>query len=611
MDLNPGVLYSLLREDLDRWCPIDGTLFDQWHPDASPKEVAAHRQVSSFFKKFVENTADDADAKAISKFLAANRKCSEWEWRPEWSVDEVLLGEFQRLIERFWYLDGDTSLVESFSVLFDAGRNGPGDAVGADWESAYTKLFASPLTTTSSTLYKEYSRHLESHPIWRDAELCRCRQYGDPQVVEGGRLGCVPKRTDISRTIETQPVLNMFLQLGFGSILSSRLLDYFGVNLEDQQDKNRELARRGSLARGLSTLDLEGASDSVSMKMVRKTFPKSFVALLEMLRTPCVSLPDGERVELEMVSTMGNGFTFPLETLIFSCVVIAVYRVYGMEPYLWDRPFERGADFEPVNFGVFGDDIICASTLAAQVERFLGLLGFTVNRSKSFVEGPFRESCGADWFLGKEVRPVYVKSLGTLQERFALINGLNRWTAKTGLPLTLTVRYLLIFVPYHGVPRWEGDDAGLHLPLSRVVSPRRSAMSSKHRLDLGAPPLYQGSFKYYAWTARAPRLVFDEDGTARLEFHSKARTVRQKIGRVKLMHRKVPMPNPDGLLLMFLEGYIRHGALTIRQRSGEGTYVLQPRIAPSWDDPIGPTEAATRVGTWEWPWETAIHLNLP
>jgi hypothetical protein len=59
---------------------------------------------------------------------------------------------------------------------------------------------------------------------------------------------------------------------------------------------------------------------------------------------------------------------------------------------------------------IFGDDIIIP---VDHVDRTIGLIeavGFKVNSQKSYVKGPFRESCGVDCYSGVNVTPVRVKN---------------------------------------------------------------------------------------------------------------------------------------------------------------------------------------------------------
>lgn len=80
--------------------------------------------------------------------------------------------------------------------------------------------------------------------------------------VQSGRLQFVPKDAKKYRTIVVEPGLNVLFQQGLGRAIRKRLKKA-GVNLDDQ-GRNRELARRGSLADHLATIDFSSASDTIS-----------------------------------------------------------------------------------------------------------------------------------------------------------------------------------------------------------------------------------------------------------------------------------------------------------------------------------------------------------
>jgi hypothetical protein len=107
---------------------------------------------------------------------------------------------------------------------------------------------------------------------------------------------------------------------------------------------------------------------------------------------------------------MGNGFCFPLETLIFASLAYAV----GVET--GDR-----------DFSVYGDDIIVRQRSALYLIEILNYCGFRVNKDKTFVFGPFKESCGADWFNGVDVRAYYIDEIPRKQwDLFKWLNGIRR-----------------------------------------------------------------------------------------------------------------------------------------------------------------------------------------
>jgi len=221
-----------------------------------------------------------------------------------------------------------------------------------------------------------------------------------PVLIEDGVLNFVPKNALTYRTTITEPVLNGLVQLALGDAMFE-LLARSGLDLRDQS-RNQSLALEGSLTGDLATLDLSSASDTVSKELVYSLLPLDWACLLSKARTGHV-LYNGRRYTLEKFSSMGNGFTFPLESLIFWALTCAVCG-------------------DNDNVSVYGDDIICPSAHAATVARLLACVGFTVNEKKSYFRGPFRESCGRDYFRGIDIRPFYQKELVSPRTLFMLHN---------------------------------------------------------------------------------------------------------------------------------------------------------------------------------------------
>jgi hypothetical protein len=208
-----------------------------------------------------------------------------------------------------------------------------------------------------------------------------------PVVVEGNKFTSVPKNALTNRGICVEPTLNIFVQLGVGAVIRERL-KRLGVNLSDQT-RNQEFARR-AYRDGLATIDLSKASDTLSYAAVINLLPPDWVQLLEIARSPKTYV-DGKYVVLEKFSSMGNGYTFELESLIFASLA------HACNPGRTD------------DIAVYGDDIIVPAQGAPKLIEALNYLGFKVNESKSFLAGNFFESCGKDFFQGILVRPFFLK----------------------------------------------------------------------------------------------------------------------------------------------------------------------------------------------------------
>lgn len=219
-----------------------------------------------------------------------------------------------------------------------------------------------------------------------------------------GKLDFVPKNAKTDRAIVVEPVLNGFYQLGIGDHMVRRLAAS-GLDLKVQEGINKRLARFGSLTGALATLDLSSASDTIARELVYDLLPLDWFLLLDHLRTGVIEYEDQE-IRLEKFSSMGNGFTFPLETLIFWSLARATCEVIGIEGEI----------------GTYGDDIIVPVEAYPLLSTVLRAVGFIPNQSKSFNSGSFRESCGGDYLSGKPIRPCYVKHALNGSDVFVLHN---------------------------------------------------------------------------------------------------------------------------------------------------------------------------------------------
>jgi hypothetical protein len=538
------MLLSCLHKDLSE-IPAG----DKKSPLSNLRSVVSTLLLESVFKKF-EDPNPTADAKAIDKFHAVNERMGAFKIVVSTDMHKEIIGDVKSVLDRFLHPNGDL-LIGSFSQIFLSGETGPGASLSGRGGDFYTKMFSSGLTTTSLSLYAEYRANIAHLASWSEAERFRFTKCHGPVLVEGNRLSLVPKNIDISRTICTEPTLNMWYQLGLGNILRERLKSFFGIDLRYTPDINRSMARLGSMdpegPRSFSTIDLESASDSISLTLVDELFPQWFSSILKYLRSPISRLPDGSALTLNMVSTMGNGFTFPLQTLIFSAVVSAVYKQLGIS--------KSRVDSDEPQWSVFGDDIIVRSDAFDLVSQILELLGFKVNAEKSFNKGPFRESCGCDYFLGHMVRGVYLKHLDTAQDTYVAFNKLVRWSARTGIPLSSSLHYLLKKAPFIGVPFWESDDAGFKVP--------------EWWPGLRVKPV-AGGVRYVASVPKLREISLAED------------SIRVPRGLRNRIY------NPSGLLVAVTRGDWTDGAISVRNK-GEKRYVRRRRLALSWYEPPVPS----------------------
>lgn len=327
---------------------------------------------------------------AEAKFWECERLCGDtnkrilgWkrgiqEFQPEARVARVLFYAQQKIAD----ILGPCPLVEDLPLDF-----GPGASVSVRGDtSVYKKLNRAPECTIA--LSQRIHDVAKTVPHWS-------YEWERLDVVGGAELTFVPKDAKTDRPICIEPLINGFVQKGIGSFMKQRLRLH-GVNLYDQGINHALVAT--ARKRALSTVDFSSASDTIASMLVLELLPIDWVDLLDVSRSSHVA-PKGSRayVELEKFSSMGNGYTFELESLIFYALAVSCCRELGVG-------FQTGLDLH-----VFGDDVIlprAAFDLFAKVASFCG---FKVNTGKSFKEGDFFESCGSDWFQDVPVRPILLK----------------------------------------------------------------------------------------------------------------------------------------------------------------------------------------------------------
>jgi len=226
------------------------------------------------------------------------------------------------------------------------------------------------------------------------------------EFVRYNKIAFVPKTAKIHRSIAVEPLGNSLLQKGADLVMRA-MLRRVGLDLRFQEP-NQEFARIGSLEdsqRRIATVDLSSASNRISRELVRQLLPAPWFEFLNSIRSEHY-LDGKETRRYEMFSSMGNGTTFPLETLIFAAACHAV-----------------GCGVPGRDFVVYGDDIAIPAEKAGDLAKLLRVMGHRTNSDKTFSKGPFRESCGEDWFGGESVRPfVFDYLLDSVQSVFKFLN---------------------------------------------------------------------------------------------------------------------------------------------------------------------------------------------
>lgn len=560
MRVDAVVLQSLLDLDLMR----SGCDFaDEAYPGMSPKQFAMLSLRKSLLKKFEDDSNRDADIAAVALFVENNERCKGFAFPDLSEAETIALGEARQFIDNFFQEDG-SYIVDGMSILDGCGF-GPGASLGSPTQSLFSKIANSELTYTNETLPILYRQAISTDPLLSAVESSRAKGRSC-SMVKGSRVSTVPKNRNISRTICTEPLLNMFFQKGIESVIRRRLIEVCGIDLSRQPDINRSMCRIGSETGKFGTIDLSSASDTIALELVRWLVPKPVFNWLWLTRSPYTILPDGRAVELHMVSSMGNAFTFPLQTLLFYAIVYGAYRVLGITP-------RRSSRLSLGNIAVFGDDIIVVREAFGFVTKMLSICGFSVNVDKSFNEGLFRESCGRDYYNGCNVRGVYIRTLKTDSSRYSAINRLNRWSAEWGISLSETVNYLLSTVRFLPIPFDEMDDGGVKVPLSLVKRVRycRRTRGVLYRVLVSKTRSYDMT----DCESRPPR------------------------------HLKGYFDNPAGVVAAAIAGTLRSGLLVLPSQVSKPS--IKVRSSSRWDWILPGSEFSPDFGE-RWKFFTALNL---
>lgn len=369
---------------------------------------------SQCFSKYCETDSSSAEVRriaAIDKWMSAESRNEKTNSRLfyfravekdlGWIDYEVLLRKIQRIIRQVL---GPLR----YSVL----------ETGAHTNGASTRIGRSPKAAIEKVTGSAHgSRRAKQH--WDTVNKFTVLEAQNVTYAENSEMFTVPKSSDIDRVACKEPEINMFLQRSVGNYIRTRLKRVARIDLNDQE-RNKTLAA-SAVRLGLATIDLSSASDSISRELVRELLPMDWFDLLDDLRSAAVLIKDYPKKgmhtmhNLQMMSSMGNGYTFELESLIFYAITRAVCWMSGV----------RGT------ISVYGDDIIAPSRIVPRLKRIFDIFGFKLNMKKTFATGPFRESCGGHYYNGLDVSPFYVRGpVTTIIDVIHILNRLLEWDGR-------------------------------------------------------------------------------------------------------------------------------------------------------------------------------------
>jgi hypothetical protein len=324
--------------------------------------------------------------------------------------------------------------------------------------------------------------------------------YGELRLVWSNinRVEMVLKNWKTRRIIGCEAEGALPLQLAFDSFAKDRLRT-IGIDLSDQT-WNQRLAYAGSMADDLATVDLRQASDLTAFNAIALLFELEWFHFLADIRAQGYRLPTGERGVYEKFSSMGNGCTFTLETLIFRAACEAVGSTVN---------------------AVYGDDIVIESCLAQELIDLLAVFGFRPNVDKTFIRGPFRESCGVNYYKGIDVTPFYIRELSaTKANKSVFVNGLASIAIPEGR-LAALLKGLVAKWQLRLVPWTEDAGAGVHVDASTAYA--KGLIRNR-----------KGMLEYKAYVSKDTSRRVTDYRTYSLWFFEKLKTMEAPVPRHRL-----------------------------------------------------------------------------
>lgn len=225
-------------------------------------------------------------------------------------------------------------------------------------------------------------------------------------------LDCAWKNAKTGRVIGPNETYVVALQNAIGDALVQILIRHCGIDMATAQDIHKAIVLESSLTGEFSTLDLKGGSNNITQSHFDYLFSgnQDFHRLVRLVCPTSIEF-DEKHYNISMLALQGNGLIMALQTFTYYAIIHGVQRHLKTEGTI----------------KVFGDDIICQSSIAESVIKTFNFLDLTINVEKSFINPPFLESCGMDAIYGNNIRPLYVKYIPqSIDQWIRVANGIRR-----------------------------------------------------------------------------------------------------------------------------------------------------------------------------------------
>jgi hypothetical protein len=361
--------------------------------DRSVAEFKAHYQLMSILKRyrFKKDLYSDQELqdKAIDSFLATQDRLRLLDLSSTSAATQVVLREARSYIADVLglYDDEECRRLCRFGRRASVGIPARDACEAARWEL--------PISGSCAQIdwFDAEMREVEAvQEYWRRQQDSARAERAIYQPTDALKLTLVPKTFKSLRAIMPNTTIGSYMSFGLGEMIRKRLKRK-GFDIGNLQQLHRVFASQASVNNMFTTADLSSASDSITEALLFRLLPSDWFNILNNHRIRQVELPNGCRIESLTFCTMGIGYTFPLQTLVFLSLLVAIQRVYYPMRGKWSR------------ISVYGDDMIYPTLLHEKVLIHFQELGFILNVDKTYSDGPFRESCGGDYYRGVDVRP--------------------------------------------------------------------------------------------------------------------------------------------------------------------------------------------------------------
>jgi len=418
-----GSLPRFMGGFFNRVFTLDGELRD----DACPDCVYFIRQISRFFKKLFIECLPKYNRKAVQHFVDVETELKDATSQME-KPDEYL----DKVSGILW-----SQVFPEIDPLDLICHHGPGATAERlrsndrhhirSWNTRSELLFPSDLHC-----YPNYSVAVRVSGIGKELDVHEGPNFLHIRDELPVRVVFVPKTQLTPRVIAIEPSHVQYMQQSVKDYVY-KVLETHALTKESirftRQDFNQKLARKGSIDKRTSTLDLKDASDRVHLHLVQRIFKTSgLLEYLEDARSLHALLPDGRNIVLSKYASMGSALCFPVEAMVFYTLVqCAMHQLDGR------RPSSRSILNYSRKIDIYGDDIIIPVEYTDAVVNILESYALKVNVNKSFSKGNFRESCGADYFKGTPVNPVYARRVPHDDSRDWGPSEVMSWTATSDL----------------------------------------------------------------------------------------------------------------------------------------------------------------------------------